>query len=704
MKKIILCIAVFFILLSVTGCFNDDERTSDAKQQEVYNQYLEYTRLSGEKALSYEEWLASIKGQKGDKGADGHTPKIAIGINGNWFIDDVDTGVKATATDGENGKDGSTWITGEGAPTESTIAKQGDMYLDILNKKIYLKESNSWTKIMNIESQLVKEGSNWQSGNNAPTNSLEADNGDMYLDVVNRKIYVKENNEWKLVGVLQNEQETQVVTQHEIIYYLDGGTNSTYNVSRLNEGDSLTLFEPTKYAYIFDGWYDTPNFENEITKIENISSTTVLFAKWKINEEYFEGFPMISINTQNGVLPYDKETYINASFSISNCENEEHNFDVSMKGEYGDDDSVGIRLRGNSTSYYPKKPYRIKFDKKKSLLGLQKNKSWVLLADYLDNSSIRNYTAFTLAQKFESLDFSPSPNHVVLFLNGEYQGLYLLTEQIDENDGRTAVEEDFDVTTDTSFPFLVEMDRNAIYEGITGVDNFRPNYFWPIEIKYPEYEDRGIEEENEDIVFSYINNYINAAFTSLVTGESVEFNGEIVSFEDLVDVDSFIEYWLVNGIMRNEDSTWGSIYMSKTKDGKLKFGPVWDFDYSMSSHFWSRPYPYSEIHTAYEFCILIYDTPLYRFVQNEDNFNLVVKKWDQIKSKILEVVEELRLYKNKLSEIGRQDANYWYGETGAFQFDMQYDYVRLFLLDRYNFLDSVFKEGNHEWLLSKINF
>ena len=416
-------------------------------------------------------------------------------------------------------------------------------------------------------------------------------------------------------------------------------------------------------------------------------------------ESAYMGLPVVEINTQNGDKPYDKENYINCSFKISNCETESHNFEVSMKGSYGDDDSVGIRLRGNSTKNYPKLPYRIKFDKKKSLFGLEKNKSWVLLADFLDQSAIRNYTAFTLGNMITDT-FVPTPHHVVLFFNNEYKGLYLLCEQMDEKEGRAYVEDDI-LDTDTSFPFLIEMDRNALKEGVTGVDNFQPEYFYPIEIKYPEKEDR--IEGDTDVVFNYIQEYMNAVFKTLKTGEAVDvsFSDNLMTFEDLVDVDSFIEYHLINEIMRNQDSTWGSIYMHKTKTGKLKFGPVWDFDWSLSGKFTGCPYNESEIETANYLCILTYNTPLRAYAElSEENFANICDKWDEVKESIIDVVGELKTYKSTIKEAARFDAKYWYGETGAFQFDMQYDYVRLFLLDRYDFLNSQLVESNYSNLFS----
>ena len=438
-----------------------------------------------------------------------------------------------------------------------------------------------------------------------------------------------------------------------------------------------------------------PENESEQTTDENKD-----FLLENIENKAYKNMPIVEITTQDQVLPYNKEDYINCSFKISNCEDVDDNFSVDMKSEYGDEDCVGIRLRGNSTQNMPKKPYRIKFDKKKSLFGLEKNKSWVLLADYKDNSSIRNYAAFTLGNKMEYLDFTPTPHHVVLFLNGYYQGLYLLCEQVDEKEGRTNVESDI-LSTDINYPFLVEMDRNALSEGITGIDNFQPNKFYPIEIKYPEAEDR-IEGES-DIVFNYIQEYINAVFATINNNESVDvsFSDESMSFEDLVDVDSFIEYWLVNEVMFNQDSTWGSIYMHKTKDGKLKFGPNWDYDWSMSESYYSYPYDVSEIYVAQQLCILKYDTPLREFAKSsEDNFELICNKWLSMKSKVLETTEDLRIYKSQISSAGRFDAEYWYGETGAFQFDMQYDYVRLFLLDRVAYLDKTLTVSNYNTIFN----
>lgn len=406
--------------------------------------------------------------------------------------------------------------------------------------------------------------------------------------------------------------------------------------------------------------------------------------------------PLVEINTENNEFPTSKEEYVNADFSISNCENPEDNFSVDMAKNYGDEGSVGIRLRGNSTKLARKKPFRIKFDEKKSFFGLKKNKSWVLLADYYDQSYLRNYTALTIADAFDNLDFTPTPHHVAVIINGEFQGLYLLCEQIDEKSGRTGVEEDFDVNKDTEFPFLVEMDQKAYKEGVTGIDNFYVEGFQPVEIKYPEADERDATKDS-DKVFDYIYEYITAVFKTLQTGEPVEvtFRENPVVFEDLVDVDSAVDYYLMTEIMLNPDASAKSIYFHKTKDGKMQFGPIWDYDFSMTNIF-EVPYKQSFIETAKT--LYTAHAPIYsKLLEREDFYNKVANRYNELSSKILDVVEHLRIYKSKIDNVALIDAKMWHGETGKFQYDSQYDYVRLYLQDRYGFLNYIFSLSYSEY-------
>lgn len=438
--------------------------------------------------------------------------------------------------------------------------------------------------------------------------------------------------------------------------------------------------------------------------------------------------PVVKIKTEDGKKPKDKENYVNCSFEITNCVDETHNFKVTMKETYDyeeDGGGVGVRLRGNTTQHFPKKPYRIKFEKKKSLFGLEKAKSWVLLADYLDQSNIRNYTAMTLGNKAffyhegqdkEDQVFTATPHHVVLEFNGEYKGVYLLCEQMDEKEGRANVEVDEeDLYTNyekTEFPFMIEMDQYAKDDKtLDDADKLLLEGYHPIEVKYPEAKDRGTYQGN-DIIYDYMKEYLNAVKTTLTTGEKVvvSFRTNPVGFEDLVDVESLIDYNLLNEFMYNPDSIWKSCYMHKTINkldeegniveyGKLRMGPVWDFDWSMSNKYTGSPYAESYIEAARDFVTLNQSVFFTDFLRDEDNYELVQDRWDDISDNIKPVINHLRDYKAYISEASKFDAIMYYGLTGDFEFDMQYDYVRLFALDRTDFFDEMFELDHAEFLV-----
>ena len=130
---------------------------------------------------------------------------------------------------------------------------------------------------------------------------------------------------------------------------------------------------------------------------------------------YFSKLPMLYINTKDGEDITSKDEYKSADMFIQN------NTEVSQAVYSGE---ISIKGRGNSTWKMPKKPYRIKLDKKTDLFGMGKNKNWVLLANYVDESLMRNSTAAHIAEQL-GLDYMDSVWTDVV-LNGEYVGNYEL--------------------------------------------------------------------------------------------------------------------------------------------------------------------------------------------------------------------------------------------------------------------------------------
>ena len=189
--------------------------------------------------------------------------------------------------------------------------------------------------------------------------------------------------------------------------------------------------------------------------------------------------PLIIINTEGNQEITSKDIYLKADISVLDPNNPRNNLE---KTGYNDE----IRGRGNySWKDCPKKSYRIKFNKKIPLFGLEAAKSWILLANYLDPTLIMNATAFELANRFK-IKYSHHFFHVDVILNGEYLGNYLLTEHNQVGAGR--------VDIDKTNGFLVELDHYYDEE-----PKFTTDYYeLPVMIKSPEYsqyEGAGYSEE-----------------------------------------------------------------------------------------------------------------------------------------------------------------------------------------------------------------
>lgn len=152
--------------------------------------------------------------------------------------------------------------------------------------------------------------------------------------------------------------------------------------------------------------------------------------EYRVSLVCFTGLPVVYIDT-GGIPVVSKEEYVAASLKVVD------NNGLRPSGVFRGD--VNIKGRGNSTWGMPKKPYRLKFDKKQSLLGEPKDKSWVLLANYMDNAcGIRNATAYAIGH-LSCLEFTPTTHFVDVFLNDRYNGTYQLCEHMKISEDRVNV-------------------------------------------------------------------------------------------------------------------------------------------------------------------------------------------------------------------------------------------------------------------------
>ena len=263
--------------------------------------------------------------------------------------------------------------------------------------------------------------------------------------------------------------------------------------------------------------------------------------------------PVVRIKTENGAPVTSKTVWTKATMLIDGVE-----YDCSIRG------------RGNSTWSWPKKPYTIKLDKRASVLGMPEHKRWVLLANFMDRTLMRNIVAMKVAS-LTSLAWTPSCKPVDVVLNGNPIGNYLLIEQVRVDENR--------VNIDEKEGFLLELDFHNDNE-IQWVDYhgscWQRNDGIPFAIKYPEAED--ISPQRIQAIKDYVSEVASVIYGS---GYRDPVNG----YAKYIDVQSFIDYWIVFEVMGNHElSNPGSVYMYCDKGGKLTAGPCWDFDWGVLSY------------------------------------------------------------------------------------------------------------------------
>lgn len=279
---------------------------------------------------------------------------------------------------------------------------------------------------------------------------------------------------------------------------------------------------------------------------------------------YSGTIPVVFVTTEGNQPITSKEDYINATYYIDPMQT-----DFEAVGSPDAQLPTEIRGRGNYTwTGFDKKPYKLKLGAKTKLLGMKKNKHWALLAHADDNLAfLRNTVGFELSRML-GLPWTPSVQPVELMLNGEYQGLYFLTETIRVDSNRVDIVEQPDNITGPE-------------EDITGG--------WLVEIdNYDTDPHVEITEGNgERIIFTYKTpEILSTEQEAYLTGQMTAINNAIYSsdkssatWKDYVDLDILARYYLVQEIMDDGESFHGSCYMNRQRGfgEKWKFGPVWDF-------------------------------------------------------------------------------------------------------------------------------
>ena len=336
---------------------------------------------------------------------------------------------------------------------------------------------------------------------------------------------------------------------------------------------------------------------------------------------------------------------------------------LAVNGRGGYEDYTGkteVKGRGNSTWGYPKKPYRLKLNKKAEICGLGKAKNYVLLANHLDPTLMLNSVAFKIGRLLEL----PFTNHAIpvdVVLNGIYKGSYLLTEQIEVKENRVDLDENNSV--------MWELDSYWDDE-----PKFKSTAFnLPVMVKDPDLTTEQFEYWKKDF----------NAFTTQFAKEPLEGN----SYVDMIDIESVAKFLITFNLVHNmEINHPKSVFLHKERNGKYVMGPIWDFD-------WAYDYEGTSNHFGR------YNTPLFsssmngvgtaffqRFLQDSRVKTIYKRTWQDFKNNKLDaLLQYVDDYAVMLKPSVERNSELW---ENTRSFDTKVKELKTWLKNRADYIDS----------------
>lgn len=314
-----------------------------------------------------------------------------------------------------------------------------------------------------------------------------------------------------------------------------------------------------------------------------------------------------------------------------------------------------IKLRGFSSRRYAKRQYGIKLldstgaEAEVPLLGMEADEDWVLGANTLDATYIRNYVAYNIGGQI--FPYTPETRfcEVLVKQNGvyEYLGLYQLSESVKKAEGRVNIA-DFNANEDR-LSYIICRDRKDLTSTTlsTWASDSQICYGW-FTFKYPK------EELLTDDVVTRIENQISEIEHALYSDDYEEF----LTYSELIDVDSFVDYFVVNEFFGNFDAGDNSTYYYQDYAHKFSMGPLWDYDGCWDNYV-------AEV--ANEDCLVYPEQPWFEKLVQDPRFNeLVYERYNELRKTILstdyveEVIDETVAYLGNaaLRERSRWRENY----------------------------------------------
>jgi len=310
--------------------------------------------------------------------------------------------------------------------------------------------------------------------------------------------------------------------------------------------------------------YESPFYDrNEVITYHIKRGTTELSFNKTIN--------LLSLDSGHN----ENKIYLTIPINLNQLTREEY-VDLSVKVETKingvnivehETSEAKLRGRGNSTWDFNKRPYRMRFNSNTSILGMPAAKNYVLLAEYSDKSLMRNVIVQKMVSLMNNLPYSLETRFVELYINEEYRGVYVLTEQVEVHKNKFFIES---IPGQLNTGYFLEMDHRITYKGV------QQNFDWfyvrgvPYEIKEPDVDD-----------LNYTTSHVNYIFEYMIAMENALIAKN--NYEQYIDVDNWVDHFIIHEFVKNVDIGWSSVFMYKEQGSVMKYGPLWDFDLAIGN-------------------------------------------------------------------------------------------------------------------------
>lgn len=375
---------------------------------------------------------------------------------------------------------------------------------------------------------------------------------------------------------------------------------------------------------------------------------------------------------------------------------------------------IGIEIRGSSSQMFPKKQFGLETRDASeegidvSILGLPEEEDWILYAPYSDKSLIRNVLIYDLARDIGR--YASRLNFAEVSINGDYNGLYVFMEKLKRDANRIDINKlkvDENSGEDVTGGYILKIDKadgadETLYTDVNAITSDYAPMNATLNQKIHFVYDTPDEEDITAEQRQYITNYMNAFEDALAADNFTDANDGYAKY---IDVDSFIDFFLLNELSNNVDGFRLSTWLTKEKSEKLKMGPIWDFNLAFGNanycgggetNVWA--YKFNERCSNDTWLIPFWWE---RLLSDPVFVSQLQNRWDELRSGAFSnqyIINKINSYTETLNAAGAIDANFekwpvlteyvWPNNYVGNTYSSEVTYLKTWINDRLSWLDT----------------